>query len=160
MRFGHGTPLSLRDLSSPAHWALGVLITGPAGNSPEGPFALQCSMNSTKGPQLFPFSEVVLGFCSHFPRQGYAFHKQRRGPTQTPALRHRALAQSRCSFNKWVNSWVLVSLTQELRLKKNEFRPLWFPGAIQEYMKIISSILLLACVGTTCHTVSYLADRS
>lgn len=60
MRFGHGTPLSLRDLSSPAHWALGVLITGPAGNSPEGPFALQCSMNSTKGPQLFPFSEVVF----------------------------------------------------------------------------------------------------
>lgn len=49
---------------------------------------------------VFPLSEVVLGFCSHFPCQGYAFQKQRRGPTQTPTLWHRALAQSRCSVNK------------------------------------------------------------
>lgn len=34
----------------------------------------------------FPLSEVVLRFCSHFPCQGYAFHKQRGGPSQTPAI--------------------------------------------------------------------------
>lgn len=76
MLFGHVTPLSLRDLSSPAHWALGVLITGPAGNSHKGPLLSSVKWIVQRGLSCshslrWPFGEEEDGGRGSGLREGF-----------------------------------------------------------------------------------------